>query len=295
MTDFPPHLMVFGPGYSASAILQQALAANWRVTATSRRPETSEQLAQMGVHAVDGTSPEAFEAAVQGLPPVTHVLTSVAPGPGGDPILALAEGWLEQQKTINWIGYLSSTNVYGDRDGGWVDEDTAPDPGLERGQRRVEAEGAWRRLADRLGADLHIFRLAGIYGPGRNAIRSVLDGKARRIVKPGQVFSRIHVADIAGAVWLAMNSGLPSEIFNMADNEPAPPGEVIDYAARLLGVEPPAEEDFETADLSPMARSFYLESKRVRNGRVKILLGYRFRYPDYKMALQELLPLETGA
>ncbi|MCJ9429909.1 SDR family oxidoreductase [Kordiimonas marina] len=292
MTDFRPHLLVFGPGYSARAVMTHALDAGWTVSATVRQPEKAKALEAIGVTPVEITDQASFEDAMRGLPFVSHTLTSVAPNESGDPILEIAGSWLEQQKTLQWAGYLSSTNVYGDHGGAWVDEDTPPSPSLERGKRRVAAEQAWAEMAGTLGASLHIFRLAGIYGPGRNAVRSLMDGRARRIVKEGQLFSRIHVADIGGAVWRAMTSSHASDIFNLADDMPAPPQDVITEAARLIGMAPPPTEDFETAEMSPMARSFYAESKRVRNDRVKTRLGYSLKYPDYRTALKELAAYE---
>jgi len=244
MTDFRPHLLVFGPGYSARAVIAHALAAGWTVSATVRQPEQARALETIGVSPVEITSPAVFEGAMRGLPLVSHTLTSVAPTESGDPILEIVNSWLGQQKTLQWLGYLSSTNVYGDHQGAWVDEDTPPSPSLERGKRRVAAEQAWGQVADTAGASLHIFRLAGIYGPGRNAVRSLMDGRARRIVKEGQLFSRIHVADIGGAVWRAMTSGHASDIFNLADDMPAPPQDVIAEAAQLIGMAPPPEENF---------------------------------------------------
>jgi len=294
MTESTPHLLVFGPGYAARAVMAHAREAGWTVSATVRRDDAAAALKAIGVAAIDMTSPDAFKTAMAARPFVSHVLTGIAPGEAGDPALAIGQSWLSQQKTLKWFGYLSSTNVYGDHQGEWVDEDTPLRPGLDRGHRRVAAEEAWAELADSRGAALHIFRLAGIYGPGRNAVRSLLDGRARRIFKEGQVFGRIHVADIGGAVWRAIGSGLGDDIFNLADDMPAPPHEVIEEAARLLGIAPPPLEAFESAQMSPMARSFYEESKRVKNDRVKTRLGYSFRYPDYRSALRELVEFERS-
>lgn len=285
-----PHLFIFGPGYSAKAIAEAARARGFRATGTYRDDTKAAALEAAGITPV----PFGADTVREPLATATHWLTSVAPPEGGDPVLAVLSDMPEDALRPTWIGYLSSTNVYGDHGGDWVDEDTPPTPSLARGTRRLEAEAAWTALGARLGAAVHIFRLAGIYGPDRNAIRTVLDGRAKRVVKPGQLFSRIHVADIAAAVASAMESGLSSRIFNMADDEPAPPQDVILHACELLGVTPPPEVGFEDADLSPMARSFYAESKRVRNDRVKQQLGLTLRYPSYKDALPMLMETEKA-
>lgn len=287
---YEPHLFIFGPGYSAKAVAQKAKAKGFRLSGTYRDQGKAEALQKAGITPVPFT-PEAVADAIGS---ASHWLTSIAPPEGGDPVLALLKDMPDRLLQPKWIGYLSSTNVYGDHGGGWVDETTEPTPNLARGTRRLEAERAWTALGERLDAAVHIFRLAGIYGPGRNAVRTVLDGRARRVVKPGQLFSRIHVADIAAAVVAATQSGLPSCIFNMADDQPAPPQDVILYACELLGVTPPPEIPFEEADLSPMARSFYAESKRVRNNRVKQELGLTLAFPTYREGLKALLEHEKG-
>ena len=289
MQENTPHLLIFGPGYSAKAIAARAQAAGWRVSGTYRSDDKRGALVSAGIEPVSFNSDALLAAAAT----ASHWLVSIAPREEGDPVLAHLKSRLNQLKTVRWIGYLSSTNVYGDHGGGWVDEDTPPSPSLARGQRRLVAENAWIEAAASLCATLHIFRLAGIYGPGRNAIRSLLDGRARRIIKPGQLFSRIHVADIAEAVWRAMAGDMGSMIFNLADDEPAPPQDVIAEAARLLGVEPPPEVALEDADMSAMARSFYAESKRVKNDRLKDVLGVGLKYPSYRDALPELVKSET--
>lgn len=286
------HLMVFGPGFTAAPIMARAMEAGWQVSATWRRPDVRDKLRLIGVKPVEFTRPALITAGK--LASVTHILVSIAPGPGGDPVLVLAKDWLKILPNLKWIGYLSSTNVYGDHAGAWVDETSETRPSLTRGKLRLQAEAAWTALGAQLDVPVHIFRLAGIYGPGRNAIRSVLDGKARRVIKEGQVFGRIHRDDIAEAVWLAMRSDVPSEAFNLADDLPAPPQDVIAEAASLLGVDAPPEVPFEEAELSPMGRSFYTESKRVRNDKAKQLLGWQPAYPDYKTALPKLLEMETA-
>lgn len=285
-----PHLFIFGPGYTAKAVAAKAAARGFRISGTYRDEAKADALQKIGIAPVPFT-PESVAGAIGG---ASHWLTSVAPPEGGDPVLALINELPNEQLQPKWIGYLSSTNVYGDHGGGWVDEATEPAPNLARGSRRLEAERAWTALGQRLGAAVHIFRLAGIYGPGRNAVRTVLDGRAKRVVKPGQLFSRIHVADIAAAVMAATGSSQPSRTFNMADDEPAPPQDVILHACELLGVTPPPEIPFDQADLSPMARSFYAESKKVINERVKQELGLSLAFPTYRDGLKALLDYERA-
>lgn len=216
----------------------------------------------------------------------SHVLTSVAPDAAGDPILRDHADELRGARP-EWVGYLSTTAVYGDHCGGWVDEDTALSPSTARGHARVAAEQEWSSL----GLPLHIFRLAGIYGPGRGPFEKVRDGSARRIIKPGQVFSRIHVDDIAQVVSASMARPNPGRAYNVCDDDPAPPEDVISHAAELLGLPVPAAIPFDQAEMTPMARSFYAESKRVRNDRMKSELGIRLLYPTYREGLAALLAL----
>jgi nucleoside-diphosphate-sugar epimerase len=220
----------------------------------------------------------------------THVLVSAAPGPEGDPVLAgLRDEIAARAERFEWVGYLSTTGVYGDHDGDWVDEDTPLNPATTRGQARVEAEAAWAAIP---GLPLHVFRLAGIYGPGRGPFAKVREGTARRIIKPGQVFSRTHVDDIAQVLLASIERPNPGGIYNVCDDDPAPPEDVIEEAARLLGLPVPEAEDFHTAEMSPMARSFYSESKKVSNDRIKSELGVVLRYPDYRAGLRALLESE---
>jgi len=219
----------------------------------------------------------------------SHLLSSVAPDGEGDPVLR-ALGPQIAAANLDWVGYLSTTGVYGDHGGDWVDEDTALTPATARGRARVAAEADWQAL----GVPLHIFRLAGIYGPGRGPFAKLRAGTARRIVKPGQVFSRTHVADIAQVLAASIARPDPGRIYNVCDDDPAPPQDVIAHAAQLLGLPVPPEEPFETADLSPMARSFYAESKRVRNDRIKDELGVRLLFPTYREGLAAILAEERA-
>ncbi|MDK3017736.1 SDR family oxidoreductase [Pseudodonghicola flavimaris] len=276
-------LLCIGMGYSARALAARLLPEGWRVLGTSRSPERAAELTALGVEPVvwpgDGPLPQLVEA--------SHVLVSVAPGPDGDPVLAaLGPDFTTAAAHLDWVGYLSTTGVYGDHGGGWVDEETPLTPSTRRGQQRVAAEAGWAATP---GLPLHIFRLAGIYGPGRGPFAKVRAGTARRIVKPGQVFSRIHVDDIAQVLAASIAHPNPGAIYNVCDDDPAPPEAVIAHAAELLGLPLPPEEAFETAEMTPMARSFYAESKRVWNDRIKRELGVKLIYPTYREGLAALL------
>jgi nucleoside-diphosphate-sugar epimerase len=276
-----------GLGYSAERVAARLAAKGWAITGSSRSVGGCERIRALGYRAAefDGTmaSPELRRA----LGSATHLLVSAAPDAQGDPLLRSHMADLAAAPSLAWAGYLSTVGVYGDHAGGWVDETTPPLPQTERGRRRVEAEQHWLALASARCA-IQIFRLAGIYGPGQNQIEAIRRGEARRIVKPGQVFNRIHVDDIAGAVIAGIAMPSSTGIFNVADDLPAPPEEVIDYAASLLGVAPPPAIPFESAELSPMARSFYGEVKRVDNARAKRDLGWRLQYPTYREGLAAL-------
>jgi nucleoside-diphosphate-sugar epimerase len=196
--------------------------------------------------------------------------------------------------SLKWVGYLSTVGVYGDRKGRWVDESTSPKPNSERTEARVEAERAWLEFGEQTGMRVQVFRLAGIYGPGRSVFDKLNAGTARRIRKDGQVFSRIHVEDIANVLEASIAHPNGGAIYNVADDEPAAPDEVVAYAAKLIGVQPPPEIAFEEADLSPMARSFYEGSRRILNARIKSELGVRLRYPTYREGLASLLAEQTS-
>lgn len=287
-----PVLLSIGHGYSASALGRLLRDRGWRVIGTTRSAERAAQLAAEGVEARVWPGSDLTED----LAAATHLLSSVAPGAGGDPVVeALGDAIAAAAPHLAWAGYLSTTGVYGDHAGGWVDEATPLSPSTRRGQARVEAEAAWRALAARSGLPLHIFRLAGIYGPGRGPFEKVRDGTARRIVKPGQVFSRIHVDDIARVLAASIARPNPGAVYNLCDDDPAPPEDVLAHAAELLGLPPPPEVPYDEAEMSEMARSFYAESKRVRNDRIKTELGVRLRYPDYRAGLAAILAREGPA
>ena len=281
-------LLSFGHGYSAKALSRIFLPQNWRIIGTTRSEDKAPALMNAGIE------PRIWPGAdmIPALNAATHLLISAAPGDAGDPVLAeLREEITKRAKQFQWVGYLSTTGVYGDHQGNWVDENTPLTPATKRGIARVKAETEWAAIPD---LPLHIFRLAGIYGPGRGPFSKVRNGTARRIIKPGQVFSRTHVADIARVLAASIGKPNPGTAYNVCDNDPAPPEDVIAYAAELLGLPIPEPVDFETADMTPMARSFYAESKKVRNDRIKDELGVKLLYPDYQSGLQALLAAEIG-
>jgi nucleoside-diphosphate-sugar epimerase len=275
------HLLCLGFGFSAEALAHKLDPIKWSVTGTSRSPEGVAAINALGFEGV-------LFSEFQTIPKsVTHIVTSVPPGDGGDPVLRRFQDELVgRAKSFEWVAYLSTTGVYGDRGGDWVDEDSSLQPNTDRGHRRVNAEETWQQVAD---LPLHIFRLAGIYGPGRNAFESMKLGKAQRVIKPGQIFSRIHVEDIASVLLASINNPNPGRIYNLADDEPCPPQDVIAYAAQLLGLPIPPDVPFEDAKLSVMAKSFYADSKRVSNARIKHELGYELKYPNYRVGLKALL------
>ncbi|MCZ0961998.1 SDR family oxidoreductase [Paracoccus benzoatiresistens] len=282
-------MLVFGHGYSAAFLTPLLRERGWQVTGTTRAG--SDRVAAAG--AVPLLWP-GEEARLQGeIAAADAILLSIAPGPEGDPVLAAFRDDLARAKP-RWLGYLSTTGVYGDRGGDWVDENSALDASGPRGQARIRAEGNWRALAEGAGLPLHIFRLAGIYGPGRGPFEKVRNGTARRIIKPGQVFSRIHAEDIARVLLASIDHPAPGTAYNVCDDDPAPPQDVLAHAAELLGLPPPPEIPFDEAQMTPMARSFYTDSKRVSNRRIKEDLGVRLRYPDYRAGLAAILAAENA-
>lgn len=281
-----PTLLTLGHGYSAAALARRLQPQGWRILGTHRDPARAGDLAAQGIEPVLW-EPSALTAA---LAQASHLLVSAGPRDGADPTLATIGGAIAAHAhALDWAGYLSTTGVYGDRDGDWVDEDAPLRPSTARGRARKAAEEAWQAVP---GLPLHIFRLAGIYGPGRGPFAKVRQGTARRIVKPGQVFSRIHVADIAQVLEASIHRPRAGAIYNLCDDDPAPPEEVLLHAARLLELPPPPEVAFDEAEMTPMARSFYAENKRVRNDRIKHELGITLLYPDYRAGLAALLAEE---
>jgi len=273
----PKNLLIFGNGYSGGAIARLAAERGFTSTITSR--------------GTSGGNVIPFAAAQSAIAAATHIIATAAPDEHGDPVLARYAGDIQNASNLRYIGYLSTTGVYGNRDGGWVDEDTPPAPQSPRAQRRVAAEAAWAALAHR--RTLDIFRLAGIYGPGRSMFDDLREGAARRVIKPGHLFGRIHVEDIAHGLLAAMrrNPGPGVNIFNFTDDEPAASADVVVEAARLLNVPPPEPVPFETArqTMSPMGLSFWAENRRVSNNKTKAALNLVWRYPTYREGLAAIL------
>jgi nucleoside-diphosphate-sugar epimerase len=286
-----PRLFCFGLGYTALALARRLMAEGWLIAGTTRTAERRARFTAEGfdVHLFDRDRPLPDPAAA--LAGTTHLLTSIPPDEAADPVLDHHLADLRRSATLQWVGYLGTTGVYGDRGGAWVDETDPVTPTMPRTRRRVAAEAAW--LAS--GLPVHIFRLAGIYGPGpgRNALEAVRAGTARRIVKPGQVFGRVHVDDIVEVLCASIAKPSPGAAYNVADDQPAPPQDVIAFACELLGVTPPPEVPYDEAELSPMARSFYADNRRIANARIKRELGVRLRYPTYREGLRAILGQEA--
>ncbi len=278
-------LFIFGLGYSGLEIAKLAKTQGWSVAGTCTTEEKARRLREQAIeaHVFDGTSalaPEAFGDA-------THVVCTVAPGAAGDPALRSCRALLGRAR---WLGYLSTTGVYGDHEGAWVDETTPTLATQPRSLQRLAAERGWRDVASESGAALHIFRLPGIYGPGRSTLDRVKAGTAQRIDKPGQFFSRIHVADLAASVMKATDRSGGTEVWNVADDLPAPNADVIAHACELLGLPVPPTIPWEDAapTMSAMARSFYTDSRRVKNEKLKRELGVMLRYPTYREGLKAI-------
>ncbi|WJS84856.1 SDR family oxidoreductase [Paracoccus sp. TOH] len=280
-------MLVFGHGYTAGFLTPLLLARGWQVAGTTRADAA--RVAEAGAEPLIWPGDDA--AVRQAIAGADAILVSVAPERGADPVLAGFGAEIAAARP-RWLGYLSTTGVYGDHGGGWVDEDTPLTPSTRRGHERVAAEQGWQQLAAEHGLPLHIFRLAGIYGPGRGPFAKVRAGTARRIVKPGQVFSRIHAEDIARVLLASIHAPRPGAVYNVCDDDPAPPEAVIGHAAELLGLPLPPTEDYASAEMTPMARSFYAENKRVSNARIKRELGVTLRYPDYRAGLAALARAE---
>ncbi|WP_088921851.1 SDR family oxidoreductase [Granulosicoccus antarcticus] len=296
------HTLVLGAGFSGQSIAIKA-AEFGSVCGTRRSPEGLDELGAMGVPGclVDSS---ASDMLLEQLARVTHLVVCVAPArqqPLQDPMLDLLRPWVDALsqggkqtplRSLEWIGYLSTIGVYGDHGGHWVTEDTPCTSMQPRSLARRDAEQAWQALGGELSVPVSVLRLSGIYGPGRNAVKDAMAGRARMLIKPDQVFNRIHVQDLATATMKAASTGFDG-ILNITDDEPAPPQDVIRYAHRLIGKSDsePEAQDFATADITPMARSFYSENKRVSNERSKKVLDMEYRYPTYKQGLDSIVEL----
>lgn len=285
------NLLIFGFGFTGRALARRMLTRGWSVTATARRAEDRLAAEASGVSAIDPADPLALTEACSR---ATAILVAAPPGPLGCPgLAALAPAIAAAGAFPDWIGYLSTTGVYGDREGGWVFETSALAAHSVEGARRVAAERDWRQIGRGMGLTIAAFRLPGIYGPGRSSFDRLREGTARRLIKPGHVFSRIHVEDLAAGLEASIDRPRAAAVYNLCDDEPASAADVTAYAAALLGMPPPPDEPFEAAALSPMARRFYDECKRVSNARAKAELGWRPAYPTYREGLAAILASET--
>ena len=281
------HLLCFGLGFSASVLAARLMSNGWTISATSRSESGAARINALGYRGLvfDGTAP----LADRDFDGVTHVVVSAPPGDDGDPVLRVhASDFARRAGQFRWVAYLSTTGVYGDHAGGLVTEDTPLTPNTERGAKRVMAENQWLALWRDHGLPVQLFRLAGIYGPGRNQLVSLRDSSAKRIIKAGQVFSRIHVEDIATVLEASMAHPHPGRAYNVCDDEASPPQDVVEYGAKLLDLPVPPPIPFENAEMSPMARSFYADSKRVSNARITSELGVRLKFPTYREGLEDL-------
>jgi len=282
-------LFCFGLGYSAEALSRRVRPLGWHIAGTARTAQGAERISALGYDAFlfDGASRN--PAVVTAMADATHILVSAGPDEQGDATLRWHADDIANAAGVRWIGYLSTIGVYGNTDGQWIDETVPANPGSERAKRRHAAEKDWLAFGEAHGKRVQIFRLGGIYGPGRSAIDDLREGTARRIVKPGQVFNRIHVDDIATTLLAAAEGRGSHTVYNVVDDEPTPSQEVICHAADLIGVTPPPEISVEEANLSPMGRSFYAENRRIRNHRLHDDLGIALAYPSYREGLAAIL------
>ncbi len=282
------NLFIFGPGYTAQQFVRTYQGQFARISGTFRSDLKAAALKTSGIIPYFFDVERHDAGILDEIAGADALLVSIPPVLGQDPVLKSLSHAIASASRLRWIGYLSTVGVYGNANGVWVDETTLPSPVNERSRHRIAAEDQWLNLGKDAPFAVQVFRLAGIYGPGRNALLKVADGTARRLIKPGQVFNRIHTADIAQVLMASIERPSRSTIYNVADDEPSPPQDVITYAARLLGLKPPREVAFADADLSPMARSFYQDNKRVRNARIRNELGVTLRFPTYREGLEAL-------
>lgn len=288
-------LFCFGYGYTCDTLAHHLMArGGWALAGTTRDNEKRRFLRNQNIKSFLFDQGQPLEDPAVFLRDTTHLLISTPPNDDGDPVFLMHSKDILKIPTLEWVGYLSSTSVYGDRDGGWVDEESELRPSNKRGSRRAKAESQWLELFTKHNLPVHIFRLAGIYGPGRSALDSVRAGVARRIDKPGHAFSRIHVEDIVRALEASMLKPNPGRAYNLADDLSAQSHEVIAYACELLGIEPPFLMPYDDADMAPITRSFYADNKRIHNMRMKDELGISLKYPDYKIGLKACLEQEEA-
>jgi len=280
------NLFCFGLGFTAQALARKMIARQWSVSGTCRSTDKDDSMRDFTVFPFDGTlvNDEIGEA----LSKATHILVSIPPQLSGDVVLQHFGSKIAECEKLKWIGYISSTGVYGDTQGEWVDESSPLQPKTELNERRVEAENNWLNLVEKKGLPVMVFRCVAIYGPGRNLILSVKKGRARRIEKPDLVFSRIHVEDLAQVLEASIDNPKPGEIYNVSDDLPSPPSEAVEYACDLLKITPPPLIPFESAELSEIARGFYLTCKRVGNKKIKEELGVKLKYPNFRKGLEAI-------
>lgn len=289
MTGDTKKLFCFGFGYTAQHLAHRLVSQGFRIAGTTRSYDRRDELREKGVEAYVFDHSQPITNIEQAFDGVTHILVSVAPDAGGDSACLTHGDDLKYIPSLQWVGYLSATSVYGNHDGAYVSETTEANPGSRRGSRRLLAERQWLDLWYKDAVPVHIFRLAGIYGPGRSILETVKAGGARRIHKPGQYFSRIHVDDIALTLEQSMKHLNPGEIYNVSDDYPSSSAEMVEYACTLLNVDVPPLINWDSTDLSPMATSFYKENKRVRNDKIKNELKVALKYPSYKEGLEAIL------
>ncbi len=285
-------LFCFGYGYTASFLGERLREFGWKIAGTTTDPDKRAFLKQSGIDAMLYDQTHTINDPFETFADVTHVLISIPPGADGD-LVVDAHGFdIASMPNIEWVGYLSTTGVYGNQDGNWIDERATPEPTSRRGSLRLRAEQQWNFLHLNDGLPLHIFRLSGIYGPGRSAIDSVRAGTARRIDKPGHVFNRIHVDDIVQALIGSMNKPNPGAIYNLSDDMPSPSHEVVTFACNLIGIDAPPMTEFEQTEMAPIVRSFYKDNKRIKNDRLKTELGVTLLHPDFRSGLQACLEID---
>ncbi|MDC1153259.1 SDR family oxidoreductase [Nitrospinaceae bacterium] len=286
MLDNSNNLFCFGMGFTAQALAKRMHVHEWGIAGTCRSVDKKDFCGSLFPLPFDGT--EATEEICDALNKATHILVSIPPQPSGDVVLQNFGSKIAECKKLKWIGYISSTGVYGDTQGKWVDESASTQPITKLNMLRVEAENQWLKMAKKYGLPIMVFRCVAIYGPGRNLLVSVRQGRARRIEKPGLVFSRIHVEDLARTLEASIKNPKPGEIYNVSDDRPSSPAETVEYACKLLNVKPPPLIPFEFAELSEIARGFYLTCKRVGNKKIKEELGVKLKYPDYRSGLDAI-------
>lgn len=277
----------FGLGYTGLRLARKLATEGWSVAGTTRFSEKYHQLKSEGIEAYFFRSDQVIEHPEAILKDTTHLLISIPPDKRGDAVYHSCKDAIEQLPDLKWVGYLSTTGVYGDHGGEWVDETTPTKATDDRVRARIEAEQQWLSLVEKA-VPMHIFRLAGIYGPGNSLIERVQSGAARRIMKPGHMFSRIHVDDIITTLKASIERPMAGEIYNLCDDMPASPDQVVEYAAQLVGIEPPPAEAYADAPMSEMMRSFYSANRKVRNDKIKAQLGVELAYPTYKHGLDAI-------